>query len=90
MSRLALAEEAAVDVLVTADQNLSYQQNRKERKLALVVLNTPNKTRVLANVARILGAVNEAEIGGYTFVDISPFRHRRIRRDASVIKAQAS
>jgi hypothetical protein len=40
---VALAEEAAFDVMVTADQNLSYQQNMKGRKLALVVLSTPKK-----------------------------------------------
>ena len=56
--------------MVTADQNLSYQQNMKGRKLALVVLSTPNKTRVLANVTRILAAVDEVETGGYSFVDI--------------------
>lgn len=67
---VALAEEAAFDVMVTADQNLSYQQNMKGRKLALVVLSTPNKTRVLANVTRILAAVDEVETGGYSFVDI--------------------
>jgi hypothetical protein len=67
---VALAEEAAFDVMVTADQNLSYQQNMKGRKLALVVLSTPKKTRVLANVARILAALDEAEVGGYTFMDI--------------------
>ena len=56
--------------MITADQNLSYQQNMGARKLALVVLSTPNKTRVLANVARILAALSVAEIGSYTFLDI--------------------
>ena len=65
-----LAEEAAFDVMVTADQNLSYQQNMKGRKLALVVLSTPNKVRVLANIAHILFAIDASEQGGYTFVDI--------------------
>jgi hypothetical protein len=35
---LTLAEEAGFDVLVTTDQNLSYQQNLKGRKIALVLL----------------------------------------------------
>ena len=67
---IGLAEAAGFDVMVTADQNLSYQQNMKGRKLALVVLSTPNKKRVMTNAQRIVAAVNAAEIGGYTFIDI--------------------
>ena len=65
-----LAEAEAFDLMVTADQNLSYQQNMQGRKLALVVLSTPNKTRVLASVASILAALDEADMGSYTFIDI--------------------
>ena len=35
---LSLAEAAGFEVLVTTDQNLSYQQNLKSRKIAIVVL----------------------------------------------------
>jgi hypothetical protein len=35
---LRLAEEAGFDVLLTADNNLAYQQNLKGRKIAIVVL----------------------------------------------------
>ncbi|MDB6058930.1 MAG: hypothetical protein JWO95_2774 [Verrucomicrobiales bacterium] len=35
---LQLAEESGFDVLITADQNLKYQQNLKGRKIAIVVL----------------------------------------------------
>lgn len=37
---LQAAEGAGFDVMVTGDKNLSYQQNLKDRKLALVVLPT--------------------------------------------------
>ena len=37
---LKIAEAEKFDVMVTADQNLSYQQNLKDRLLALVVLGT--------------------------------------------------
>lgn len=67
---VALAEAAAFDVMVTADQNLSYQQNMQGRKLALVVLSTPNKACVLASVAILSSALHEAEPGSYTFIDI--------------------
>ena len=56
--------------MVRADQNLSYQQNMQGRKLALVVLSTNREKIVLANVARILAAVDAAHVGSYEFVDI--------------------
>lgn len=67
---VALAEAAGFDVMVTADQNLSYQQNMLDRKLSLVVLSTPHKARVMASTARIAVAVTEAQPGGYLFLDI--------------------
>jgi hypothetical protein len=41
-------EDAGFEIMVTADQNLEYQQNLKGRKLALVVLST-NHIGVLEN-----------------------------------------
>ena len=38
---LAEAERAGFDVLLTADNNMRYQQNLAGRRLALVVLSTP-------------------------------------------------
>jgi len=38
---LAAAEAAGLDVFVTADKNMRYQQNLAGRRIALVVLGTP-------------------------------------------------
>lgn len=38
---LAEAELAGFDVLVTADKNMRYQQNLRGRRIAIVVLSTP-------------------------------------------------
>jgi hypothetical protein len=38
---LAAAEAAGFDVVVTADKNMRYQQNLAGRRIALVVLGTP-------------------------------------------------
>ena len=38
---LAAAEQAGFEVLVTADKNMRYQQNLESRKIAVVVLSTP-------------------------------------------------
>ena len=60
---VALAEAEAYEVMVTADQSLSYQQNMQRRKLALVVLSYNREKIVLANAPRILAPVNEAHAG---------------------------
>ena len=35
---LLVAEQAGFDVFLTADKNIRYQQNLKERKIAIIVL----------------------------------------------------
>ena len=67
------AEDAAVDVLLTTDQRMRYQQNLAGRKIALVVLTGTTKwTRVRLCLDRITVAVNAATPGSYTEVAI-PF-----------------
>ena len=68
---LQLAEEDRFDALVTADQNLKYQQNLKGRKIAIVVL-TGNRWRLVQRMIRkIVAAVNNAEPGSYTVIEIA-------------------
>lgn len=67
---IAAAEEAAFDVLVTADQGVNYQQNLKDRRLALVVLSTNKNSVVKEHAGRIGKAVDEAAPGSFTRVDI--------------------
>jgi hypothetical protein len=67
---LAAAEGAGFDVLVTADNGIAYQQNLKDRKIALVVL-TRNRWRLVQRVIRkIVAAVDAAEPGSYTLIEI--------------------
>ena len=65
---VALAEAAGFDVMVTADQNLSYQQNMKNRRLALVVLSSNRTKTVLAHSSSILSAIDAAQPSSYSFV----------------------
>ena len=67
---LTAAEDASFDVIVTADQSLSYQQNMKGRKLALVVLSSNEREVVMVQAAQIVAAINAATIGSFIFVDI--------------------
>ncbi len=70
---LKAAEEAAFDLLLTTDQNIRYQQNMTDRKIALVVLSGSSKwSRVRRHVERIEDIVNSATSGSYVEVYI-PF-----------------
>ena len=67
---LAEAEQAGFDVFLTADRNIRYQQNLTGRKIALVVLSTPQWPVVRLHTAKIVAAVNAATPGSYTEVQI--------------------
>jgi hypothetical protein len=58
---LAEAERAGFDVLLTADKNMRHQQNLRGRRIAIVVLSTPQWPAV---------AVNAAAPGTYVEVNI--------------------
>jgi len=67
---LAEAEKAGFDVLLTADKNMRYQQNLTTRRMALVVLRTPQWLAVRAHLEAIAAAVNVATPGSYAQVEI--------------------
>jgi hypothetical protein len=67
---LATAEQAGFDVLLTADKNMRYQQNLEGRRIALVVLSTPQWPVVKLHLGRIAAAVNAAAPGSYTEVEL--------------------
>ena len=67
------AEAATMDLLLTTDQGIRYQQNLERRKIAIVVLTGTTKwSRVQLHLERIVSAVNSAKPGSYTEVAI-PF-----------------
>jgi hypothetical protein len=67
---LAEAERAGFDVLLTADKNMLYQQNLTGRRIALVVLTTPQWPVVRLHLDRIAAAVNAATPGSFAQVEI--------------------
>ena len=67
------AETAGFEVFVTADKNLSYQQNLTGRKIAIVVLGQGRWTLIKPHVAQVIAAVNAATPGSFAEVDI-PYR----------------
>src|ERR1017187_4140650 len=67
---LAEAERAGFDVLLTADKNMRYQQNLTGRRIALVVLSTPQWPVVRLHLDKIAAAVNACTQGSFAEVDI--------------------
>jgi predicted nuclease of predicted toxin-antitoxin system len=68
---LAKAEKAGFDVLVTADKSMRYQQNLRGRRIALVVLGTPQWPVVRLHTREIAAAVNAAASGSYVEIALS-------------------
>ena len=67
---LAEAERAGFDILLTADTGIAYQQNMKDRKIALVVLGGNRWQLVQRMVRKIVAAVSAAEPGSYTLIEV--------------------
>jgi hypothetical protein len=70
---LNLAEAAGFDLLITTDKGIRYQQNLKDRQIAIVVLGNSTWRIVRRYLGRIASVVAEASPGSYAEVDI-PFK----------------
>ena len=67
---LTAAEEAGFDLFVTADQEISYQQNLTGRKMALLVLSTNNWDFIKAAIGKIMPAIDGAMPGSCAEIEI--------------------
>ena len=67
---LAAATEAGFELLVTTDQNLRYQQDLKERTIAVVVLMTTSWPRIAQQTDRVVDAIKALGTGDYIEVEI--------------------
>ena len=67
---LAEAERAGFEVLLTADKNIRHQQDLTGRRIAIVVLSTPQWPVVRLHLDMIAAAVNAATPGSYADVNI--------------------
>ena len=64
------AEHERIEVLVSTDLSLKYQQNLASRRIALVVLSTPSWRRIERALATVVHAVDSATPGSYVEVEI--------------------
>lgn len=67
---LKIAEDSGFDLMVTADQNIRYQQNLTGRRLALVVLGSNILPIVHTHGSAIASAIDKATPGSYTFIEM--------------------
>ncbi len=73
---LKLAEESGFDVMITCDQNIKYQQNLAERRLALVVLGSNIWPIVHTYATAITSAVDASQHGSFAFIEM-PHKSKR-------------
>jgi hypothetical protein len=62
---LALAEKAGFELLITADQELRYQQNLTTRNVSILVLGTNDWLSLRAAQAEIVSAIDHMPASGY-------------------------
>lgn len=67
---LAAATQEGFEVFVTTDQNLRYQQNLKDRKIAIVVIMTASWPRILKRLDMVAASITGAGSGDYIEVDV--------------------
>ena len=60
-----LAEQQGYELLITTDTNLRYQQNLKERNLAILVLSTTSWPRIRQVTERVQATIALINTGGY-------------------------
>ena len=65
-----LAEQEGYELLITTDTNLRYQQNLKDRNLAILVLTTTSWPRIHQVTDRIEATIALIETGGYEELSI--------------------
>jgi hypothetical protein len=67
---LAAATQAGFEVFVTTDQNLRYQQNLNDRKIAIVVLMTASWPRISKQADKVAAAIQGVGSSDYVEVDV--------------------
>lgn len=65
---LRAAEAQKFDVFVTTDKNIAYQQNLRDRKIAIVVLGQARWKTVQTMMDEVIRAIETAEPGSYALV----------------------
>ena len=65
---LRAAEAAGIEILVTSDQNLTYQQNLSRRSIAIIVLTRQKWATIQPHLQAIQATVDHATPGSFQVV----------------------
>jgi hypothetical protein len=74
---LRAAEEQGIEVFVTGDRSLVYEQNLTGRRLAIVALSANNWPIVRNRIDQIAAALERAAPGSYQAVDCGEFSRKQ-------------
>ena len=78
---LRAAEDNGIDVLLTGDQTLSYEQNLSGRRLAIVALTAIQLPLIKENLPKIIAAIDSATPGSFQAVDCGTFRRNKAQQE---------
>jgi hypothetical protein len=74
---LRAAEENGIDVLLTGDQSLHYEQNLNSRRLAIVTLSAIKLPIIRESLPEIIIALDNAAPGSLQAVDCGTFSRKK-------------
>ena len=75
---LQAAEDNGIDVFLTGDQTLTYDQNLTGRHLAIVALSAIQLPIIRRNLPKIIAAIDGAAPGSFQAVDCGKFSRKKI------------
>ena len=76
---LRIAEDNGIEVLLTGDQTLAYEQNLTGRRLAIVALSAIQLPILKQNLPKIIAAIDNAAPGSFQTVDCGTFSRKKPR-----------
>jgi len=65
---IAAAEAEGFEVFITTDQNLKYQQNLEDRRIAILVLLSTSWPRIQRIISDVVAAIEDLKAGDYAEV----------------------
>ncbi len=71
------AEDEGFEALITTDQNLRYQQNLQERKIAIVVLMSTSWPKIQKSVVKVAEAIKAVKASDYLEIAISDIEQEK-------------
>ena len=74
---LRIAEDNGIEVLLTGDQTLNYEQNLTGRRLAIVALSAIQLPIIKKHLPKIITAIDDAAPGSFQAVDCGTFSRKK-------------